>query len=1305
MNATPTPAPDALSTSTPVSQDALEQMRRWVKDGAARWRRLILLEAMGIAIAAPLAYLWLVFIIDNVFHLPVLGRLVAILIFFGVLGFLARRLWRDWKQTQLTDDEVALAIERHTPGGLQNRLINAIQVSRQPEDAAHASESDLAARQAMLRENYHHLSKVRLQQAAQVKPAVIRVFIAAAMVLFGVGFYAFNRDQFTNAAARIFMPFAAYDPIYETRLTIEPGNVRVGAGDDVIVTIRIEGTIPSDLVVLKDTSGDRSSVSVPVAPNARVVTYTLPRVMHSMVYAVRGGDFTTSYYSVDVPITTDLRTLQARMEFPAYTKLPPRETEAVGGDLDALFGTNATLRFTFNQTVEEAVMIVERVVSSAPATTQPGVTQSSTQPGVNGVFERVTLTKTADNAFTGQITFKDVVGYRLETKRAGSTPETSRVYNLRVTEDLEPSFDLTGLDQHREATVDAIMPLTASGRDDFGLREVGVFYRAIKPKAGGVTVEKSAAPAPPAAAPAAAAKAEAKTDVKPAAPAAAAEPTAAQATRWETIQVWPVPNEAAAFTSDYSLAVASLNVVEGEMAEVMIRGRDTDPRREGVWTEGPSYRFLVGGKDAMLQLTYEQILRSETELRGLIESQTAAMRAADDWTRKLEPASKLRWDDKANLDALVVAMKQQAATQSALRQTAADTAKAMVEQAGNLRISVGMLSDTEFVRAIRIIEQVPTRDTVQSKRSALADARLTQERTVRSLNEILESYVEFRREWELANMTAFTKMLADREAAMASNSRTLGALPAGSTGQRQQEASQRRQLKLGELTVMAQQSFADLGTRGETIGEILAGAFAQASKDLAATELTASYQRSAQYAGEGKWNDAADQQELAAKALALVHLNLRKAQADAAQEAMAGLKELRDSTLEAQKEIGALREGSTENLIDVDLEQLEVKDIVHMQDVAKKERDKKQARPADGGSDYMFEEHMKSLLQAPDDGKRQEFKNLSLAKTPGSAMSFPNSSDREGNAVKPHIQKEFEDLVGELLDEADDLREDYDTYNMNAAFTLNEAGDVSKSGGDLNSTAAAAATGNQKPPPHDSGGVSRTGRKGGRAHGLNASTESVERHGNDDPMDGQEEVPDQAGMIKETKSGEQPKEPSPGMGGKQVGDGQNHFNTSDKGEFNEKVIDKMRPPQAKDQRVERAGKPIDPRVADALRDLDSKQEQLIERIKAVRKELRNLYLPTDDLDAAIEQLTANLEKLKDQPAGEVFRSQIETLDKLKSTVVVFNRASSAFQPSLPRDQAVKGSILDEPAWQTIPGYEDAVSRYYQNLAGQRNAMP
>ena len=55
-------------------------------------------------------------------------------------------------------------------------------------------------------------------------------------------------------------------------------------------------------------------------------------------------------------------------------------------------------------------------------------------------------------------------------------------------------------------------------------------------------------------------------------------------------------------------------------------------------------------------------------------------------------------------------------------------------------------------------------------------------------------------------------------------------------------------------------------------------------------------------------------------------------------------------------------------------------------------------------------------------------------------------------------------------------------------------------------------------------------------------------------------------------------------------------------------------PQAKNFIVERKDGRLDPKVDEMLRDLTSRQEQIIERAKAIRKELRNLYLPTDHID-------------------------------------------------------------------------------------------
>ncbi|HKB35986.1 MAG TPA: hypothetical protein VKD72_06000, partial [Gemmataceae bacterium] len=76
---TPTPAaPQSLSHTLPQDADRpaamVEQLRRLVGRNAARWKRLLVLEAFARAVAVPLAWLWAAFLLDNAVHLSTGGR-------------------------------------------------------------------------------------------------------------------------------------------------------------------------------------------------------------------------------------------------------------------------------------------------------------------------------------------------------------------------------------------------------------------------------------------------------------------------------------------------------------------------------------------------------------------------------------------------------------------------------------------------------------------------------------------------------------------------------------------------------------------------------------------------------------------------------------------------------------------------------------------------------------------------------------------------------------------------------------------------------------------------------------------------------------------------------------------------------------------------------------------------------------------------------------------------------------------------------------------------------------------------------
>ena len=1208
--------------------DRIESLRRLVESQRVRWQRWNLLEALGWTLSALWAYFLLAVLLDNLVHLPMWGRfatatgLCAVFIWFG------RRLALRWKERHVTEDEIALAMERRCAGNVQNRLINALQLSRE------GAQGQYALAPALVQENCRQLSLLPLPAVITTQTAAAGLVLAGAFTVIAAIGWMWQPQRFSGSAMRILLPFASVDPVYRTRLEVEPGNTE--AFGDVEIRVRILGERPAEISILLDEQNRRSTQLVAV--KGETVVYTLRNVQRSLSYAVHGGDFTSPYYRIDVPTPARLQHVETTYHFPEYARLADKTVQS-SGDLESLEGTQAQLKFVFDQPLEGVRLRLRD--SSASATAE--------SPAIE-------MKKLSPTEFVGELTFANVTEYALETQRAGRSPHLSAWYSVRVVADELPRPTLTGLPANGELSIDSAVTLQVDALDDIGLSRTGVFFRKTKSKS-------------------------------------AADPKKDDG--WIALQTWSSENVRQT-TNTAEVTPTAFGVSEGERIELAARASDARPDRAGAWTTGTTHTLLVTDDGSQLQVLYEQILKSEAELAGVIAVEQKLHAALDALIRKLDNDPAADGNNPERVKGLVAEAAEHSKTQDQLRQTAGRIAREMAAPAGNLRLSVAMLADSEMIRAIRVLDSIATRDDAAGRRTSFADARATLARTLQSLREIHEQYIHFRKEWELAHMKPFLRMLADRQAILRDQSARWSGLESQPTAA-QQTTGVRRQAKLTELCGLAATAFSGLAERAAESESPLSDAFAEASEALSGDELRA-MQQAAQSAIEAKkFSAAAQQQTLAATALDDIYSKLREALADAARKLLADKDGRDESKLDGQAELGKLKEGYSEDLLD-EPDGLKLEEIIHQVEVAQVKKKKGEGDDESKPNDYLFPDSAVPGLQGADKGIRQEFKNLSLAKTPGGEPSFPNQSDRKGNKVKPHIQEKFEDLVGDLLEEEEAMKENYETYNLNAAFNINEKGDVGKQGGDLNSTAAASATGNQKPPTTNVGGASRIGRQGARAHGVAVGNESINRRGRDKVQEGQDRVPDQKDTVKETKSNDPQSDTSTGIGGRKVESDDARFSLSDVGEWTDDMINRMDKPQAKNSIVERQGGKLDASVAEMMRDMNSKQEQIIERLKTIRKELKNLYLPTEHLDQLIDQMQANLHSLNERPTADIFRLQQQTLERVRGVLQVFHQAHSGFQASLPREQRVRGNVLDDPARSVPPGYEDAVKMYYQRLA-------
>ncbi len=1193
----------ALSETSSPNEHLVSTLRGQLRANRRRWLVLLALEALGLAVAAPLACFWLMMLLDQMFRLPILGRALAALAFFGVLVWGVRFVARRWRQMSLTEDQVALAIERRTPG-VQNRLINAVQIAR----GSHELSRDV------IEENVHALERIQLEQAAQLKPALLRGGLAVLMILVGLVWWLALPESFSKAAGRIL------NPLHHTKITVAQGKTIHGVGD-VPITIQIEGERPESLQIFTLVGGKRQTDPIPVTDAN--VPYVFKKVTQDVEFHIRGGDFTTGVHAILVPKAGTFTKLQVTYHYPEYIGQAPAVQNSKG-DFEAVEGTRAEARYFFDVPLEKGTVQIQGS-KAAP----------------------LPLVRVSEREWAVDVSIADASAYTLGVKTQHGDAQTFGPFAIRAVKDKEPVLKITEIERRLEIDVDSLAGLGIEASDDFGLADVELVLR---PLVGKKTEDEQG--------------------------------------QWRVLQAW-AGDKQKSLRRHFTFVPAKEKLREGDKVELALRGKDLCPQHAG-WTIGTRIEVFIGGEGAALEKLYEDLLKTERDLKQQAESQKKLMTRTAELLGRLDFNSKTEWD--AVKDAELKAIR---ANQLALGKRTFEIADFMPLSPGNVQFGLKMLASTEIETLLADLKGIPTSSLKQKK---LAEARVAQERIGRSFEEMAEQFESFRADWELGNMIPYVKMLADRQTKMRDQSKKLVV----QSEDYHRPAMQARQTKVGDLCKQIAPVFGKISQRLHDQEPTLSVAFGLAQKALVAESLITPIRVAAEAAEAGRWSDAVMSQGAAAEQLTALHAQLRKAQVEAAQKALAALKEKAKTDLEAQKELEKLQDGTSEDFTKDFPDKMKVEDSIRIREVANKKKNPEgELREFETKGIEDIDRNRIELKQ--DSGVRQDTDTLKLGSKAEATKELKDLFKGPRNAVQPFIQEKFEDLIGKLLDEADELGKNFQTLNLSTNQNNNDPGEISKLAGRLNSTGAVAATGNKKPPLTEAGGVSRTGRQGARATGKVADQDGLALKGRDKALDGTQEIADQKGLHKLKPSDEMPnpKDTSTGVGGKKIDSNDNHFSLKDSGKWKDEYVKKMDKPQPKHYIVEHQGEKIDQKVVDQLFDHTAKQqEQVIERLKAIKKELNSLFLPTDHLDPLIEALSANLESLKDRPDAEMFRQQMQTLDKLRSAVRVFQTASQNIELSTSRERSLRGKILDEPNSAVLPGYEDAVRQYFLKLAGQ-----
>jgi len=340
----------------------LADLQRRIEVVRSKERTTIMLAGLSrtvlVLIAAVLGY----FLLDWLFQLPYLGRLVAICGVLAGVGYtIHKHLLKELRKIH-DDDEIALRVEARNPG-LNGRLISSLQLARESRKGGYVGSPELIAA----------LEGDTLRVAAPLdffkvinREALVRFGVAAAVVLAikAVCLIRFP-DYFEAAAMRVVSPSAQYPTktrIKEVQVLDKDGKPakKIARGDELHIRVIVDANaeVPAEPGRLLFTSvKDGTEIPIDLAPEGGVnFTGVLSKALEDMSLIAKVGDATSQPVEIMVHARPEIKEGKVVYQLPAYTGLAAPPEDKFGG-LSSLMGSKADISIEVTKPLAQAKLV------------------------------------------------------------------------------------------------------------------------------------------------------------------------------------------------------------------------------------------------------------------------------------------------------------------------------------------------------------------------------------------------------------------------------------------------------------------------------------------------------------------------------------------------------------------------------------------------------------------------------------------------------------------------------------------------------------------------------------------------------------------------------------------------------------------------------------------------------------------------------------------------------------------------------------------------------------------------------------
>lgn len=357
-----------------------------------------------------------------------------------------RRVPKEW---------AALYIEKKCPH-LRNNLISSLQLYPQVAEEKSAPSVSAAMVLALLRVTQREIRSLRAEELintgqlrAQGRLLGLVAIPALAMILFNPSLVGETFGLWLNPLKDL--------PPTQTSIEVTPKGLRVARGSTVTIRATASGAIPKAMELVLSTSEEGESREGAVqerlsmeALGQGVFSATIARLEKSLHYRAAAGLFSSPLYRIEAVDPPEIGNLTITLHPPHYTGLPAQVAQ--GGNVEGMRGSTLRLEALTSKEIVKARLLLDE--------------------------KREVPLKISGRKIQGSLVLLQSHRYHIEVEDALGFRNSPVSYEIRARPDGFPVIELLSPTEDLEVNGDETLTVEYSGRDDFGISELFLVFRA-----------------------------------------------------------------------------------------------------------------------------------------------------------------------------------------------------------------------------------------------------------------------------------------------------------------------------------------------------------------------------------------------------------------------------------------------------------------------------------------------------------------------------------------------------------------------------------------------------------------------------------------------------------------------------------------------------------------------------------------------------------------------------------------------------------------------------------------------------------